>query len=142
MSHVTGHTWWLKPRFCLLVTCHLLLVTGCVHRSLTIRTDPPGAMVYLNDELKGQTPLTFDFLWYGTHRVIVKKDGFERIEERKTIKAPLYLWIPFDLAMELLPFPIRDAYTWAYTLTPAAVPPAPSAPSTAPGTTETPHDPG
>ena len=115
-----------------------LLASGCVHRSLTIRTDPPGAMVYLNDELKGESPVSFDFMWYGTHRVIVKKDGYERIEERKTIRTPIYLWIPFDLAMELLPVRIRSEYTWAYTLTPAEVPPAPVAPDT---TTETSNDP-
>ena len=116
----------------LAVSCCVLLaaccLTGCVHRSLTIRTDPPGATVYLNDELKGQTPVTFDFLWYGTHRVMVKKAGFERIEDHKTIRAPLYLWIPFDFAAELLPLTIRDAYTWDYALTPVTAPPAPVPP--------------
>ena len=87
-------------------------------------------MVYLNDELKGQTPLTFDFLWYGSHRVILRKDGFERLEDRQTIRAPIYLWIPFDLAVELLPLPIRDARTWSYTLTPTITPQSPVPPAT------------
>ena len=87
-------------------------------------------MVYLNDELKGQTPTTFDFVWYGTHRVMLRKDGFERIEDHQTIRAPVYLWIPFDLAIELLPFPIRDARTWSYTLTPTITPQSPVPPAT------------
>ena len=85
-------------------------------------------MVYLNDRLIGETPVTFDFTWYGWHRVILRKDGFERIEDRKELRAPIALWIPFDLAMELLPFPIRDARTWSYTLNPVSTPLAPKPP--------------
>ena len=107
----------------------LLLTTGCVRRSLTIRTQPPGAMVYLNDRLMGESPATFDFLWYGWHRVMLRKDGFERLDDRRTLRCPPYLWIPFDLVLELLPLPIRDTRTWDYTLTPSATPPTPTAPA-------------
>lgn len=110
----------------------MLLTTGCVRRSLTIRTDPPGASVYVNDQLKGESPITYDFLWYGGHRVMVRKEGFERIEDRKLLRAPVYLWIPFDLVMELLPVRIHDRRTWEYTLTPATTPPTPVPPVLAP----------
>ena len=100
-----------------LVVCGLL-VTGCVRRSLTIRSEPPGALVYINDELKGEAPVTYDFLWYGWHRVTVRHEGFERLDDRKQLRAPVYFWIPFDLVMELLPVPIRDIREWSYTLTP------------------------
>ncbi|MBI2093919.1 MAG: PEGA domain-containing protein [Candidatus Omnitrophica bacterium] len=95
-------------------------MTGCVYRSLTIRTEPPGAMVYVNDQLKGESPVKYDFLWYGWHRVMVRKEGFERVEDRKLLRSPAYLWIPLDLIMELVPFPIRDNRSWSYTLTPVA----------------------
>jgi len=85
-------------------------------------------MVYVNDQLKGTSPVTYDFTWYGWHRVILRKDGFERLEDRKLLSAPVYLWIPVDLAMELLPLPIRDARTWSYTLTPTVVLPTPVPP--------------
>ena len=96
---------------------------------MTIRTTPPGAKVYVNDELKGESPVTYDFTWYGWYRILLRKDGFERRDDRKFLRAPVYLWIPFDLAMELLPFPVRDARAWSYTLTPSKelstpVPPA------------------
>jgi len=105
---------------------------------LTIQSEPAGALVYVNDALKGPTPLTYDFMWYGWHRVTLRKEGFERLDDRKELRAPVYLWIPFDLVMELLPFPIRDERTWSFTLTPAAseisplpveVPPEPPEPS-------------
>ena len=114
----------------------LLLTTGCIRRSLTVRTDPPGAMVYVNDQLKGASPVTYDFRWYGWHRVMLRKNGFERVEDRQLLRAPVYFWIPLDLAMELLPFPIRDARTWAYTLNPTPVPPSPVPPEITPQKTE------
>jgi len=114
-----------------------LLVSGCVRRSLTIRTDPPGASVYVNDVLKGDSPVSYDFMWYGWHRVTVRKDGYERLDDRKKLRSPVHLWIPLDLAMELMPFTIRDERTWAYTLVPTQEPPAPVPPATkAPETTE------
>ena len=131
---VTGDRW--ARGVLRLVTCHLLLVTacvssgGCVHRSLTIRTEPPGALVYVNDQFKGNSPVTYDFLWYGWHRVILRKEGYERLEDRREVRAPAHLWIPFDLAMELAPFRIRDDRTWTYTLTPATALPAPTPPAT------------
>ena len=85
-------------------------------------------MVYVNDQLKGTSPVTYDFLWYGWHRLTLRKAGFERLDDRKPLRAPVYLWIPFDLAMELAPFPIRDERTWSYTLTPTVTPPSPVPP--------------
>jgi hypothetical protein len=108
----------------------LMLSAGCVRRSLTIRTDPPGALVYVNDAFKGQTPVTYDFEWYGWHRVMVRKEGFERIEDRKLLRSPVHLWIPFDLVMELMPFTIRDDRTWDYALAQAKVPQPPTPPPT------------
>ena len=115
------------------IVCCLWLVAcccGCVHRSLTIRTEPSGAQVYVNDALKGHSPVTYDFVWYGWYRVTLRKDGYQRLDDRQELRSPPYLWIPFDLAAELLPLPIRDARTWSYTLTPAPTLPTPVPPST------------
>jgi hypothetical protein len=99
-----------------------------VRRSLTIRSEPPDALVYVNDQLLGKTPVTYDFTWYGWHRVILRKDGYQRVDDRRQLRAPVYLWIPLDLVMELLPFPIRDTRTWDYTLAPSEVPLSPEPP--------------
>ena len=122
-----------------LVLC--LALTGCIHRSLTIRTDPPGALVYVNDQFKGESPVTYDFTWYGSHRVLIRKEGYERLDDRQELRAPSHLWIPFDLVMELLPFPIRDERTWTYPLTPAAEPPTPVPPSPIPQAAQPPEAP-
>ena len=125
MQHAT-----CNRSFLLLVACCLLLsLTGCVTRSLTIKSEPPGAKVYVNDQLKGETPMTYDFEWYGWHRVILRKDGYQRLDDRRNLRAPPHLWIPLDLAMELLPLRIRDNRTWSYTLVPEPVLPTPQPPA-------------
>ncbi len=115
-----------------LVACCLSLValsaTGCLRRSLTIRTDPPGALVYVNDQIKGESPVTYDFLWYGWHRVMIRKEGFVRVEDRKELRAPPHLWIPFDLIVEVMPWTTRDNREWSYTLEPLQTLPTPIPP--------------
>ena len=105
-----------------------LASSGCIYRTLTIKTDPPGAMAYVNDQLKGATPVTYDFEWYGWYRVMIRKDGYQRVDDRKFLWAPPWMWIPFDLVMELLPFRVKDRRTWSYTLTPQQEPAAPIPP--------------
>jgi hypothetical protein len=72
--------------------------------------------------------VTYDFMWYGWHRVMLRKEGFERIEDRKLLRTPAYLWIPFDLVTELLPIPIRDVRVWSYELQPTVILPTPVPP--------------
>ncbi|MCP4263659.1 MAG: PEGA domain-containing protein, partial [Planctomycetes bacterium] len=45
-----------------------LLLSGCVERKLTINTEPQGALVILNDEEIGTSPVTVSFEWYGDYR--------------------------------------------------------------------------
>ncbi len=121
-----------RPGRDLLVTCRLslvamLLLSGCVTRSLTIKSDPP-ALLYVNDVLKGETPVTYDFEWYGWHRMILRKDGYQRLDDRRKLRAPIHLWMPLDLVMELLPLRIYDRRTWSYTLVPEPVLPTPTPP--------------
>ena len=91
---------------------------GCLERRLTIKSNPPGAGVYFNDKYIGETPVNFDFEWYWTHKVELKKEGFKTISRYETIKAPPYMWIPFDLVVELLPFKVRDYHSLTYNLEP------------------------
>jgi len=120
----------VRRRICVLLSAVCCVLSGCVHRSLTVRTEPSGAKVYINDELKGEAPVSYDFTWYGWYRLTLRKDGFERLDDHRLINAPVYLWIPFDLVMELLPLTIRDARTWSYTLAKSAELPTPAPPQT------------
>ena len=99
----------------LLVGC-LLSATGCLHRQFTIRSEPSGAQILVNDKILGLTPYSYDFQWYGWYRLSLVKPGYERLDDHVLIRAPTYLWIPFDLLAELAPFAVHDDKVLSYQL--------------------------
>ncbi len=52
-----------------------LLCTGCIERLITVSSQPPGALVYLNDEEVGRTPVTVPFRFYGVYDVRLEHEG-------------------------------------------------------------------
>ncbi len=97
----------------------LLLATGCVgvRRELTVESEPAGALVYLNGDEVGRTPLTRDFVYYGTFDVKLRKEGYETLEDRPRVWAPWWQVPPIDLVAEA--FPLTDRHRLSYELTPA-----------------------
>jgi hypothetical protein len=93
-----------------------ILTPGCVERTLSIETNPPGAVVLLNDSEFGRTPAQRDFTWYGTYDVVIRKEGYQTIKTKAPVIAPFYEWIPLDLIAQLLPVKIKDARTLKYDL--------------------------
>jgi len=100
-----------------------LFICGCVERQLTINTVPQNAVVTLNDEEIGQSPVTVSFNWYGDYRVRIAKEGYETLNTHKELKAPLHDKFPFDFFAQVLnPKKIVDKYDWTFTLEPAKEP--------------------
>ena len=92
-----------------------LLLAGCVERKLTINTKPQGALVTLNDEQIGVSPVTVPFKWYGNYGVRITKDGYETLDTARELKAPLHDYPPFDFfAQVLYPGRIVDSYEWTF----------------------------
>ena len=94
-----------------------LFLGGCVHRQLTVTTDPPGALVQLNGQEFGRTPVTRDFTWYGTYDVALRMEGHETRKTTGEVIAPWWQWVPFDLLAELLP--LTDRRQLHYRMKPA-----------------------
>src|SRR6478672_8516057 len=57
----------------------LALLAGCVERRFVIESDPPGALVLLNGQPLGTTPVDGYFTYYGNYRFTIIKDGFETL---------------------------------------------------------------
>jgi hypothetical protein len=95
-----------------------LLAGGCVRRTLTVTTDPPGALVYLNGVEAGRSPLQRDFIYYGTYDVALRKEGYETLKTRGEVIAPWWQWVPIDFFAEFLP--LHDRRTLTYTLHPSS----------------------
>jgi hypothetical protein len=97
---------------------------GCVRRRMTIRSNPPGALVYVDDYEIGTTPVSADFLYYGDRKIRLVKDGYETLTVMQPIPAPWYQIPPLDFFSEnLTPREIRDQRTLSYQLTPQHVVP-------------------
>jgi hypothetical protein len=100
-----------------------LPVAGCVERKLTINTEPQGALVTLNDEQIGVSPVTVPFKWYGNYGVRITKDGYETLDTARELKPPLHDFPPFDFfAQVLYPGRIADSYEWTFELQPRQYP--------------------
>jgi len=96
-----------------------LLLTGCVERKLTINTEPQGALITLNDEQIGVSPVTVAFNWYGDYNVRAGKEGYETLETHRELKAPPHDWLGLDFfAQVLYPGRIVDNYEWTFELAP------------------------
>ena len=94
-----------------------LIWAGCVHRTMTIRTQPPGALVYLNNEEQGATPKTIPFTWYGDYEIVLRKDGYQTLRVIQPIKPPWYEVFPLDIFSELLlPVRLEDEHFLHYEL--------------------------
>jgi len=94
-----------------------LFVGGCVERRLTINTQPQGALVVLNDEEIGTSPVTVSFQWYGDYNVTIRKEGFETLNTHRKLKAPWYDAFPFDFFAQIVnPKRIVDSYEWTFQL--------------------------
>ncbi|MEJ2703595.1 MAG: PEGA domain-containing protein [Sedimentisphaerales bacterium] len=97
----------------------LLALSGCVERELTINTNPQGAVVVLNDEEIGVSPVTVNFNWYGDYCVRITKEGYETLNTHRDLKGPWYDAFPFDFFAQIVdPHRIMDSYEWAFDLSP------------------------
>jgi len=111
------------PVYTMACVITVILLAGCVERQLTINTDPQQAVVTLNDEEIGVSPVTVSFNWYGDYNVRVTKQGYETLKTHRKLKAPWYDTFPFDFFAQVL-WPQRtvDSYEWLFKLEPEKSP--------------------
>ncbi len=94
-------------------------VAGCVERRMTIRSNPPGAAVYVDDYQIGTTPVAVNYTYYGTRKVRLVKDGFETLTVYQPMPAPWYDWFGIDFFSEnVWPGKIRDERSYNYQMSP------------------------
>lgn len=86
----------------ILLTIIAILSTGCVRRRMTVRSNPPGATVYLDGDEIGRTPFSTNFDYYGKREFRLVKDGYETKTVLLPIRAPWYQWIGIDFFTEVI----------------------------------------
>jgi hypothetical protein len=108
----------------LLAAIAIAMQPGCVRRRLMIRSNPPGAMVYVDNQPIGQTPCATSFIYYGTREIRLVKPGYETLTINQPIPAPWYQIPPIDFVSEnLVPNEIQDFRTVTFNLQPQVIVP-------------------
>jgi hypothetical protein len=93
-------------------------MTGCVRRTVSITSEPSGALVLVNDREVGRTPCSFDFTYYGTYDVQLSYDGYEPVSTSADADAPWWDTIPIDAISEAVPANLQTKNAWHFTLIP------------------------
>jgi hypothetical protein len=96
-------------------------LTGCVERKLTITTEPAGALVLLNDDEIGTSPVTVGFEWYGDYNVRISKESYVTLVTHRNLPRPLRDRFPFDLLDDMFRTRV-DEYSWNFQLEPYTPP--------------------
>ena len=91
---------------------------SCVERRVWIETDPPGALVWINDAQAGRTPVDVEFTHHGTYDLRIEKEGFEPLLTAATTEGPLWDTAPIDFVVEVLPVRARSETRWKFALVP------------------------
>lgn len=93
---------------------------GCLKRTISVTTEPPGALVWINDVEVGRTPLETDFTFYGTYDVRVRREGYEPIITSAKANTPIQEQPGIDLLAEAAPVRFSNVVRWHWVLTPLA----------------------
>jgi esterase/lipase superfamily enzyme len=103
----------------LLAALAALGAAGCVERELVIRSQPPGARLFLDGEEVGLTPAAIPFRHYGTREIRIELEGYRPVRVLREVDAPFYQYPPLDFVTDVvLPFRITDRRELDFVLTP------------------------
>lgn len=110
----------IQPRISLVCTAVALLAlcaTGaCARRTLEVTSDPPGALVWINDQEVGRTPLEAEFKYFGVYDVRAQLEGYETVHEGRKAQPPIWEQPGVDLL--LAGAGTRTRVAWHIVLTP------------------------
>lgn len=102
-----------------------LLASGCVRRRMTVRTNPPGAVVSVDNQVIGTTPAATSFVYYGPREFRIEKDGYRTETIIRRFNPPWYQLPGLDFITETLwPGEIRDERIIDVELVPRTLEPA------------------
>jgi hypothetical protein len=91
---------------------------------MTIRSNPPGAVVYVDDYAIGTTPVSANFTYYGTRKIRLVKDGYETLTLLQPVPTTWYEIPGIDFFSEnVVPGKLVDRRTFEYTLVPQVIVP-------------------
>jgi len=103
------------------------MLGGCLERTVTITSEPAGALVVLNDEEIGRTPVETGFRYFGVYDVRLQREGFEPIVTEKEAVAPIWEYPGLDLLAIAAPWRVKTHLEWHFDLEAVPEPGTPEA---------------
>ncbi len=110
---------------CLAALLMLGSTAGCVERRFTVYSEPPGALVYVNGNYLGMTPVDGYITYYGKQQITLIKEGYDTLDVVQEYPPVWYDLPGIDFVTEnIWPFKLRDVRKFSYTMRPLqAIPP-------------------
>jgi len=93
-----------------------LVLTGCLERRIRVTSEPPGALVWLNDREIGRTPVETSFTFHGDYDVRLELEGYEPVHTDRVAHAPVHEWPGIDLVAAALPVTFDNTIEWHFEL--------------------------
>lgn len=103
------------------------MLGGCLERTVSITSEPAGALVILNDEEIGRTPVETGFRYFGVYDVRLQREGFEPIVTEKEAVAPIWEYPGLDLLAIAAPWRVKTHLEWHFDLEAVPEPGTPEA---------------
>jgi hypothetical protein len=102
----------------------LALLSSCAaQREIVVLSDPPGAIVRLDETIVGTTPYRHGFEDYGSRRITLYRSGYRTTSEIVKISPPWFAYFPLDYISEvLIPIGWKDMHEFHFTLEPESGP--------------------
>jgi hypothetical protein len=94
-------------------------LSGCIEQRFFIESDPPGALVLVNGQPIGTTPVDYYFTYYGTYNFTLVKDGYQTKVVPQKVAMPWFEVPGVDFLTEnVYPAKVEDVRRFRYTLEP------------------------
>jgi hypothetical protein len=105
--------------FLVVLALVVIFQSGCIQRRFIVRSEPEGALVSIDRQPIGYTPVSVPFTYYGTREFRLEKDGFKTVQVQQRVPAPLYATFPISFITEnFWPREIRDQRVLDFQLEP------------------------
>ena len=96
-----------------------LFFSGCLSKTITVTSTPPGAILSINDVEIGKTPTTTDWHGGGTYRFELKHKSYQPVDEHIKIKYRWYSYPIIDMGADFMTTKnINDHRQWHFDMQP------------------------
>lgn len=79
-----------------------ILLSGCLSKTVTVTSTPPGAVLSINDVEIGPTPATTEWHGGGVYRFHLQHKGYTTLKQNVTIKPRWYSYPIIDMGPDFM----------------------------------------